>query len=114
MSRAMGVRLRQLRILKGLSQAQLGEKLGVTFQQIQKYESGTNVISPWKLQRVAEELGVAVAYFFEQVETKGRKASREDSQMMMLMRRLREIQENDPALFRAICRLAGPLLNGKE
>jgi transcriptional regulator with XRE-family HTH domain len=56
----LGIRLRQARLVKGLSQEQLGELLGVTFQQVQKYEKGTNRISVGRLQRMIEVLGVSL------------------------------------------------------
>jgi transcriptional regulator with XRE-family HTH domain len=49
----------------GMSQEALGEKLGVTFQQIQKYEKGHNRIGAGRLYQVARTLGVPVGYFFE-------------------------------------------------
>ncbi|GAB5470609.1 MAG: helix-turn-helix transcriptional regulator [Rhodospirillales bacterium] len=58
----------------GLSQAQLGHALGVTFQQIQKYENGTSQLTPERLQRAAEILSVAVDFFFDGYEADGAKA----------------------------------------
>jgi len=49
----------------GLSQEKLGERLGVTFQQIQKYEKGTNRIGSGRLQEIANVLGVPISFFFE-------------------------------------------------
>jgi len=54
----------------GLSQTQLGNELGVTFQQVQKYERGTNRIGSSRLFRMSTTLDVPVAYFFEGAETK--------------------------------------------
>jgi transcriptional regulator with XRE-family HTH domain len=48
----------------GLSQERLGEKLGITFQQIQKYEKGTNRVGASRLQAMATALEVPVSYFF--------------------------------------------------
>ena len=48
-----------------MSQEKLGEALGITFQQIQKYEKGTNRISASRLQQAARVLGVPVEYFYE-------------------------------------------------
>lgn len=62
----VGRRLREMRLLKGLSQSALGERVGVTFQQIQKYERGTNRLSSSTLWRAAEALDVPVSYFFDQ------------------------------------------------
>jgi transcriptional regulator with XRE-family HTH domain len=60
----IGQRVRALRLQRGLSQTELGNLISVTFQQVQKYEKGTNRISAGRLQRMAEVLGVPVAYFF--------------------------------------------------
>jgi transcriptional regulator with XRE-family HTH domain len=61
----VGHRVRLRRMMIGLSQERLGEKLGLTFQQIQKYEKGANRISASRLFRIAEVLDVPVAFFFE-------------------------------------------------
>lgn len=61
----VGVRVRMRRKLLGLSQSDLGEALGLTFQQIQKYERGTNRISASKLYETASALKVPVGFFFE-------------------------------------------------
>jgi len=50
----------------GLSQEKLGEQLGITFQQIQKYEKGTNRVGASRLQAISEILDVPVSYFFEE------------------------------------------------
>ncbi len=57
------------RILAGISQAQLGTALGVTFQQVQKYEKGANRVSASRLQQVSGVLGVPVDFFFEGAPT---------------------------------------------
>ena len=56
--------LRRFRIARGLSQTELGTAVGVTFQQIQKYEKGTNAIAPGRLRQMCELLGVAPAEMF--------------------------------------------------
>jgi transcriptional regulator with XRE-family HTH domain len=61
----VGNRLRSRRLVLGLSQEKLGTRLGITFQQIQKYEKGTNRISASKLMVAAGVLSVPVSYFFE-------------------------------------------------
>jgi transcriptional regulator with XRE-family HTH domain len=53
------------RLLVGMSQEKLGEALGITFQQIQKYEKGANRIGASRLQQIAKILGVPVEFFFE-------------------------------------------------
>jgi len=63
----VGVRLRQRRNLVGLSQTKLSESVGLTFQQIQKYERGTNRISSSRLYEFAKVLDVPVSYFFDEM-----------------------------------------------
>jgi len=63
--RHVGSRVRMRRITVGMSQEKLGEALGVTFQQIQKYEKGSNRISASRMQNIAQVLGVPVSYFFD-------------------------------------------------
>jgi transcriptional regulator with XRE-family HTH domain len=62
--RHVGIRLRIRRCEIGLSQSELGERLGVTFQQIQKYERGANRLGASRLYDAARMLQVDVAYFF--------------------------------------------------
>lgn len=61
----VGSRIRLQRTLKGMSQTTLAEGLGITFQQVQKYEKGTNRVGSSRLQAIANILGVPVAWFFE-------------------------------------------------
>ncbi len=61
----VGSRVRMRRMMINMSQEKLGEKLGITFQQIQKYEKGTNRIGASRLQQIANVLGVQVGFFFE-------------------------------------------------
>jgi transcriptional regulator with XRE-family HTH domain len=60
----VGGRVRMRRKILGLSQERLGSKLGITFQQIQKYEKGTNRIGASRMHAMADALEVPVAYFF--------------------------------------------------
>jgi len=64
----VGERLRSRRRMISMSQEKLGEKLGITFQQIQKYENGTNRMGASRLQQTASALGVSIAFFFEGVQ----------------------------------------------
>ncbi|MCG6114270.1 MAG: helix-turn-helix domain-containing protein [Mesorhizobium sp.] len=61
----VGSRIRLRRNMLGLSQEKLGESLGITFQQIQKYEKGTNRVGASRLQAISSILGVPVSFFFE-------------------------------------------------
>jgi transcriptional regulator with XRE-family HTH domain len=61
----VGKRVRHRRWLTGMTQQQLAEKVGIKFQQIQKYETGANRISASRLWDIADALDVAVSFFFE-------------------------------------------------
>jgi transcriptional regulator with XRE-family HTH domain len=67
----VGAQARARRILLGLSQEKLAEGLGITFQQVQKYERGSNRISASRLYNMAELLDVPITYFFEGVDGRG-------------------------------------------
>jgi transcriptional regulator with XRE-family HTH domain len=62
--RHVGSRLRMRRVLMGMSQEKLGDHLGVTFQQVQKYEKGMNRIGASRLQNASRALEVPVEFFF--------------------------------------------------
>ena len=61
----VGSRIRLRRNMLGISQEKLGESLGITFQQIQKYEKGTNRVGASRLQAISSILGVPVSFFFD-------------------------------------------------
>jgi transcriptional regulator with XRE-family HTH domain len=61
----VGSRVRMRRMMLGVSQSKLGDALGLTFQQVQKYEKGTNRIGASRLQHIAHILQVSVAFLFE-------------------------------------------------
>jgi len=63
--RHVGSRVRMRRLMLGMSQEKLGDALDLTFQQVQKYEKGTNRIGASRLQQIAHFLQVPVAFFFE-------------------------------------------------
>jgi transcriptional regulator with XRE-family HTH domain len=63
--RHVGARIRERRIMLGLSQQQLAQMIGVTYQQAHKYERGLNRISAGRLYEIAQVLSVAVSWFFE-------------------------------------------------
>lgn len=81
----VGSRIRLRRNMLGMSQEKLGENLGITFQQIQKYEKGTNRVGASRLQAIASILGVPVAFFFEdapgQETAAGNRGFSEDASM---------------------------------
>lgn len=61
----VGARVRMRRLMLGMSQEKLGDALKLTFQQVQKYEKGSNRIGASRLQQIADALQVPVAFFFE-------------------------------------------------
>lgn len=61
----VGSRMRMRRLLNGLTQKELAEMIGTSFQQLQKYEKGTSRIGPARLQLVAQSLDVPISFFFE-------------------------------------------------
>jgi transcriptional regulator with XRE-family HTH domain len=74
----VGGRVRMRRMMLDMSQEKLGDALGLTFQQVQKYENGANRVSASRLQHISDILGVPVPFFFEgaphgpgQIKSKG-------------------------------------------
>jgi transcriptional regulator with XRE-family HTH domain len=67
----VGSRVRMRRMMLGMSQEKLGNNLGLTFQQVQKYEKGTNRIGASRLQQISQILQVSVSFFFEGAPTVG-------------------------------------------
>ena len=70
--RYVGARVRMRRLMLGMSQTSLGNSLGLTFQQVQKYEKGTNRIGASRLQHIAKALQVPVSFFFEELPAAAR------------------------------------------
>lgn len=64
----LGNRLREARVAQDLSQTDLAEMLGITFQQIQKYERGTNRISASRLYEVAHSLQLPITFFYDGIK----------------------------------------------
>jgi transcriptional regulator with XRE-family HTH domain len=67
----VGERIRVRRLMLKMSQTELGKQLSVSFQQVQKYEKGSNRVSASRLQRIADVLGVKPSYFFANQEGDG-------------------------------------------
>ena len=68
----VGARVRDRRILLGMTQHQLADLIGVTYQQAHKYEKGINRVAAGRLYYIAQALGVEVSYFFEGLQTADR------------------------------------------
>lgn len=80
----VGSRIRMRRKMMGLSQEKLGEKLGITFQQIQKYEKGTNRVGASRLQAMSDALEVPVSFFFPESSPSGPPGMQEESATFMM------------------------------
>ena len=83
----VGARVRQRRLLLGMNQEALASRLGLTFQQVQKYEVGANRVSASRLLEMADILGVPVAYFFGGIVADEAALSVEERQTREVMRR---------------------------
>ena len=76
----VGQRVRMRRLMLGLSQTKLADALGLTFQQVQKYEKGTNRIGASRLQHISQILQVPAAFFFEGIpKARGRHHAQTDA-----------------------------------
>lgn len=64
----VGQRIRQRRLMVGMTQEKLGKALGLSFQQVQKYEKGVNRVSASRMIRIAQTLGVPVSFLFHGIE----------------------------------------------
>ena len=73
--RNVGEQIRRRRILLGLSQEKLADGLGITFQQVQKYERGSNRVSASRLYQVAQLMDAPIEYFFEGLDEDSKRES---------------------------------------
>jgi transcriptional regulator with XRE-family HTH domain len=102
----IGSRMRMRRMLIGMSQEKLGEMLGLTFQQVQKYEKGTNRISVSRMIDIANVLGVDIHFFFEGL-TGGKKAAGSEPAQPAFVSDFMATQEGHQ-LMRAFTRIGNP------
>ena len=103
-NRQIGARLRNAHTRRGLSQKKLGHALGVTFQQVQKYENGSNGLAAAKLSQLADILGVTVNYFFDAPNVAAPELPWLRQSFMRLIHNLQRIEGQRPATFLAICK----------
>lgn len=88
----------------------LGELLGVSYQQVQKYELGRNTVSPAKLLALSEVFGVPVAYFLDEPSKPDDEVDGSDAKLLLrLMQRLRIVARRHPSVYKHICELAAAL-----
>jgi transcriptional regulator with XRE-family HTH domain len=108
--RYVSLRIRQRRIMLGLTQQQMAELIGVTYQQAHKYETGLNRIAAGRLYVIAQVLGVDIGYFFEGLEGEEPSAPTPQQRVFLdLARNFRNIQT--PKHQEAICLLTRILAN---
>src|SRR5919112_2582678 len=81
--RHVGARVRERRIMLGLTQQQLADLIGVTYQQAHKYERGINRISAGRLYEIAQVLSVPVGYFFDGIGEEGPRQVSQRERMML-------------------------------
>ncbi|MFP4125363.1 MAG: helix-turn-helix domain-containing protein [Alphaproteobacteria bacterium] len=109
--RHVGNRMRERRIMLGLTQQQMAELIGVTYQQAHKYEKGINRIAAGRLYNVARALGVDVSFFFEGLDDA--EPFRPTAQQRMLLELARNfISLPNRRHQEAICMLARVLAEG--
>jgi transcriptional regulator with XRE-family HTH domain len=112
----VGTRIRMRRLMLGISQEALGKVIGVTFQQLQKYEKGKNRISASRLQQIARALQVPIPFFFEGASEKSDSHGAKVSELfgtkegIRLSRAFTRIEV--PELRRKIVRLVQDLAKG--
>lgn len=108
----VGSRVRMRRLMAGLSQEKLADGLGITFQQVQKYEKGTNRIGASRLQAIADILGVHPSFFFQEGDelpgARSGDTTREPSEISSFVSSKEGI-----ALNRAFLKIADPVLRKK-
>ena len=110
---AVGARIRNLRLRNKLSQEEVGRRLKISFQQVQKYEKGTNRVGASRLSELAKIFGVSVDAFFSEVASSGSKdkdASRRPIDRLTDRHTIRLVEAyealSDPKLKVAIVELA--------
>ena len=83
----IGRKIRALRLERGLSQSNLGEGIGLTFQQVQKYEKGMNRVSAGRLQRIADMLNIPVTFFYGGIGSRPKKREAKDPALAFMQTR---------------------------
>lgn len=116
--RHVGNRLRLRRTVLGISQTTLAERVGISFQQVQKYERGVNRISASRLCQFARVLDVPVVYFFEGLNGKGSRSSASDTDSRLLRRETLQLVRayyriTDPAVRQALYEFVLAVGHGK-
>ena len=111
--RYVGARIRERRIILGLTQQQMAELIGVTYQQAHKYEKGINRVAAGRLYEVARVLGVEPGYFYEGVQSGGGVVP-SPSQRMLLDLARSFLNIPDPKHREAVAKLARALAESED
>jgi transcriptional regulator with XRE-family HTH domain len=111
--RHVGARMRERRIMLGLTQQQMAELIGVTYQQAHKYEKGINRVAAGRLYNIAQALGVEVGYFFEGIDD-GRDFKPTPQQRMLLDLARNFISMSSRRHQEAMCSLARALADPRD
>ena len=111
--RYVGARIRERRIMLGLTQQQMAELIGVTYQQAHKYEKGINRVAAGRLYSIAGALGVEVGYFYEGLHAAAGFIP-SPSQRMLLDLARNFLHISDPSHREAIRALARALADGEN
>ena len=109
--RYVGARMRERRIMLGLTQQQMAELIGVTYQQAHKYEKGVNRIAGGRLYTIAQALGVEVGYFYEGMQAQPDRFEPTAQQRLILELSRNFVAISDRRRQEAICDLARALAN---
>jgi transcriptional regulator with XRE-family HTH domain len=114
LNRQIGKRLHDARVLRGLTQEQLADRVGLSYQQIQKYENGSNAIAPAMMTLCAETLGVTINYLFEKSDVELPQMTASRQKLLHLLHALHELEEQHPAMFEHLCAFIVSLAEAKN
>ena len=108
--RHVGARMRARRIMLGLTQQQLADLIGVTYQQAHKYEKGINRMAAGRLYKVAQVLGVEVSYFFEGLQGAGPLRATPQQRLLLELAKnfITACPEHQQAISSLVRALSGP------
>lgn len=109
--RWVGTKIRIRRNTLGMSQGELGEAIGVSFQQVQKYEKGVNRVGAGRLQRIAQILQMPVEWFFQGMPSAGRRGALPETEEMGDLDRFMQ-SRYAPPLIRSFIRLPDRVQRG--
>jgi transcriptional regulator with XRE-family HTH domain len=106
----LGARVKQRRIVMGLSQEKLGKQLGITFQQVQKYERGVNRISASRLMDMSRILDVPITFFYDNLPANGFAENKQEEYLGKDPDKNPLMKRETLELVRAYCRISDPLV----